>query len=730
MLAINYDKEQKIFNLSNGKISYILGIEKDCYVKHIYFGKYLSSYNGSNAQLFYDRGFCSNPIASDRNFSLDTLLQEYPDFNQGDFRNPAYIIQTEDGKRVNRFYYDSFNIIEGKPKLEGLPSIYVNNENEAKTLCIILKDVVMNASIYLYYTIFADYDVICRHTEIVNHGDKSIYLDKVMSFSMDFADSDYDVMTLSGAHLYEKNIYHRAIKSDSIVLESIRGTSSPQATPFIALMDKNANEDIGSVWAFNFIYSGDFQASVQVGQYKTTRIQMGMNPTTFGWTLSGKEKFVSPEAVLVYTDKGLNTMSQIFHKLYINQLCRGLYKEKARPILLNSWEACHFEVNEDNCLDLARQAGELGIELFVLDDGWFKNRCDDTQGLGDWLEDEEKFSHGLKTLAQKIKKKGLLFGLWFEPEMISKNSELYKNHPDWVIRSMDYEPILSRCQYVLDLSNIEVCNYLVEKISNILENVEISYVKWDMNRHLTDLGSAYLNSKEQKELSHRYVLGLYYILEKLTQRFKNVLFESCSSGGGRYDAGMLYYMPQTWASDNTDAICRLKIQYGTSILFPAITMGSHVSIVPNHQVGRITPLKTRFAVASSGNLGYELDLNKLNDEEKEEIKKQVAWYKQYREVIQKGTFYRIKSPFNGNDISWNIISEDKNTVICYFHQVLVEPIYRNLILKLKGLQEDTLYNLVGTDKVFSGSELMYAGLMIPKIEEDFYSNIYVFKKSV
>ena len=345
MLAINYDKEQKIFNLSNGKISYILGIEKDCYVKHIYFGKYLSSYNGSNAQLFYDRGFCSNPIASDRNFSLDTLLQEYPDFNQGDFRNPAYIIQTEDGKRVNRFYYDSFNIIEGKPKLEGLPSIYVNNENEAKTLCIILKDVVMNASIYLYYTIFADYDVICRHTEIVNHGDKSIYLDKVMSFSMDFADSDYDVMTLSGAHLYEKNIYRRAIKSDSIVLESIRGTSSPQATPFIALMDKNTNEDIGSVWAFNFIYSGDFQASVQVGQYKTTRVQMGMNPTTFGWTLSGKEKFVSPEAVLVYTDKGLNTMSQIFHKLYRNQLCRGLYKEKARPILLNSWEACHFEVN-------------------------------------------------------------------------------------------------------------------------------------------------------------------------------------------------------------------------------------------------------------------------------------------------------------------------------------------------------------------------------------------------
>jgi len=282
----------------------------------------------------------------------------------------------------------------------------------------------------------------------------------------------------------------------------------------------------------------------------------------------------------------------------------------------------------------------------------------------------------------------------------------------------------------LDLSNIEVCNYLVEKISNILENVEISYVKWDMNRHLTDLGSAYLNSKEQKELSHRYVLGLYYILEKLTQRFKNVLFESCSSGGGRYDAGMLYYMPQTWASDNTDAICRLKIQYGTSILFPAITMGSHVSIVPNHQVGRITPLKTRFAVASSGNLGYELDLNKLNDEEKEEIKKQVAWYKQYRDVIQKGTFYRIKSPFDGNDISWNFISKDENTVICYFHQILVEPIYRNLILKLKGLQENALYNLVGTDKVFSGSELMYAGLMIPKIEEDFYSNIYVFKKSV
>lgn len=728
MLEIKYDDKRQLFILSNGSISYILGIEKGRYLKHLYFGRYIKSYNGSNEPLFYDRGFCANPIASDRNFSLDTLLAEYPDFNEGDFRNPAYIIRTKDGRRVSRFYYDGFFITDGKDVLEGLPSVYVNEEHEAKTLCIVLKDDVMQAEILLYYTIFAGYDAVCRHTEIVNHNENGIYIDRLMSFSLDFADCDYDVMTLTGAHLYEKNINRRAVNSDSIVMESIRGTSSPQATPFVALMEKETGEDRGSVWAFNFIYSGDFQASVQVGQYKTARVQIGMNPTTFGWHLAKGEKFVSPESVLVYTDKGLNKMSQIFHALYRNQLCRGRYKEKVRPVLLNSWEACHFDVDEKKCLDLARQAKDLGIELFVLDDGWFKNRHTDTQGLGDWLEDREKFPHGLKALAEKLNAKGISFGLWFEPEMVSVQSDLYENHPDWIIRSADYEPVLSRCQYVLDLSNPAVCRYIIDRISGILSNVNISYVKWDMNRHLTDLGSAYLSAGRQKELSHRYVLGLYHIMDVLTRNFPDVLFESCSSGGGRYDAGMLFYMPQTWASDNTDAVCRLKIQYGTSMLFPPITMGSHVSIVPNHQVGRITPLKMRFAVAMAGNLGYELDLDKLSKAEKAEIKAQISWYKSVREITQKGIFYRIDSPFAKNTASWCFVTKDKRKAVCCYYQVLAEPVYKNTVLKLKGLNKDGMYRLNGQSRIFSGSELMYAGLTVPKIEGDFYSDIYVLEQ--
>lgn len=728
MLEIKYDEKQQLFMLSNGSISYILGIEKNRYLRHAYFGKYIKSYNGSNAPLFYDRGFCSNPVESDRTFSLDTLLAEYPDFNQGDFRNPAYIIQTKDGKRVSRFYYSGFSIIDGKEKLAGLPSVYAENTDEAKTLRIVLKDTIMQASIYLYYTILAKYDVVCRHAEIVNQGEADIYIDRLMSFSLDFAGCDYDVMTLSGAHLNEKNINRRALCSDSIVMESIRGTSSPQATPFVALMEKDANEDRGNVWAANFIYSGDFQASVQVGQYKTTRMQIGMNSTTFGWHLSSGEKFVSPESVLVYSDKGLNGMSQIFHGLYRHQLCRGKYKEALRPVLLNSWEAYQFDVDEAKCLNLARQAKELGIELFVLDDGWFKNRCADTQGLGDWLEDREKFPHGLKSLAEKLNNEGIAFGIWFEPEMVSAGSELYRNHPDWIIRSQNYKPILSRYQYVLDLSNPQVCQYVIDRLSDILHSVNVSYVKWDMNRHLTDLGSAYLDDKQQKELSHRYVLGLYYIMETLTQNFPNVLFESCSSGGGRYDAGMLHYMPQTWASDNTDAVCRLKIQYGTSMLFPPITMGSHVSIVPNHQVGRITSLNMRFAVAMAGNLGYELDLNKLDEAEKAEIKRQISWYKNIREITQKGTFYRMESPFERNTVSWCFVSEDETKIVCCYYQILAEPIYTNPVLKLKGLKENALYRLNGQDKIFSGSELMYAGLTVPKIEGDFYSEIYILQR--
>ncbi len=728
MLEIKFIEQDNTFFLGNGRISYVFCVEKGRYLTHRYFGKYIRNYHDSNIPFLYDRGFCSNPVPEDRSFSLDTILQEFPDMNQGDFRNPAYVIQTEDGRRVSRFVYKGYRILDGKPQLMDLPAVYVESGQEAKTLCITLADEVMQAEISLYYTIFAEYDAICRHAEIVNGGRQELYLERVMSVSLDLPGDKYDVLTLCGSHTKEKGIRRRPLCGDCVTIESIRGTSSPQSTPFLALMRNHAGEDQGEVWAFNYVYSGDFQATVQAGQYKSVRIQMGMNPLTFGWLLQKKERFVSPETVMVYSDSGLNGISGTFHKLYRNRLCRGFWRDRERPVLLNSWEAFEFDVNEESCLALAQEAAGLGIELFVLDDGWFQGRESDEKALGDWREDCKKFPHGLKALADKIINQGMGFGLWFEPEMVSPDSDLYRTHPEWVIRSSYYEPVLSRNQYVLDLSSPEVCGYVVEAVSAILDSVPVSYVKWDMNRHLTDLGSFWLDACRQRELSHRYVLGLYRILEELNRRFPRVLFEGCSSGGGRFDGGMLYYMPQTWTSDNTDAVSRMEIQYGTSLVFPPVTMGAHVSVVPNHQVGRTTPLETRFAVAMSGNLGYEMDLRLLSEEEKERIKTQTGFYKQIRGTIQAGDFYRILNPQEGNEAAWNFVSEDGEQVVFFYAKILSEPADATVAVKLKGLEERGVYRLVETGACYGGDELMYAGITLPWVNGDFVSHIYVFQK--
>ena len=721
-------KQDNTFILSNDEITYSFSIEKQRYLRHRYFGKRINASININQPYFFDRGFCSNPFPDERDFSLDTLFQEYPDMNQGDFRSPAYVIQTEDGKRVTRFFYKEYKIIKGKPPLNGLPAIYTENDEEAATLCITLEDEYLKAKINLYYTIFKDFAAICRHVEIVNSGKQDLYLERLMAMSIDFAGTDYDILTLSGSHINEKNINRRHISADTIVIDSNRGASSPQETPAIFLMEREATENFGQVWGFNFVYSGDFQAVVQTGQYNSIRVQMGMNPLTFGWSLKENESFVSPETVMVYSDEGMNKMSQTFHNMYRKCLCRGVYREKIRPILINSWEAFCFDVDEEKCLSLAKKAADLGIELFVLDDGWFKNRVCDKNALGDWVEDENKFPNGIEHLVKEINKMGMEVGIWFEPEMVSPNSDLYRKHSDWIIRSQNYEPILSRCQYVLDLSNPEVCDYVINSLSKVLSKTNVTYVKWDMNRHITDLGSYYLEKDRQRELSHRYMLGLYHILDELNKRFPNVLFEGCSSGGGRFDAGMLYYMPQTWTSDNTDAVCRMKIQYGPSLLFPPITMGAHVSAVPNHQVGRITPLQTRFIVAMSGNLGYEMDLAQISDEEKEAIKEQIAFYKSIREVIQKGSFYRLKNPQNGNEAAWNFVSEDKKTVIyCYF-KILAEPLRVNTPVRLKGLDENGIYKSKTSGICYGGDELMYAGIVSKPILKDFASYVYVLEK--
>ncbi|MDA7027608.1 alpha-galactosidase [Bacillus sp. CLL-7-23] len=728
-MSIYIDDEKRLFHLQGKNTSYVMQVVRDGYLAHLYWGKRVHTYRGSNKIIFMDRGFSPNPDASDRTFSLDTLPQEYPAYGNGDFRTPSYQLQLENGSTITDLRYSDYRVYKGKPKLNELPSTYAEDENEVETLEILLEDQLLELKITLTYSIYQDLDVITRSVHFHNQGSQSLKLLRALSANVDFRDDEFELMTLYGAHNNEKNIVRRKIVPGVQMVDSCRGTSSPQQAPFLSLVRKETNEEQGEVYAFNLVYSGNFTAQVQVDQYHNSRISIGINPFDFSWLLDPKETFQTPEVVMVYTDQGLGKMSETFHELYRTNLCRGPFRDKIRPIRVNNWEATYFDFNAEKIEQLAKEAKQVGIEMFVLDDGWFGKRDDDNRSLGDWIVDRRKLPNGLVDLANRIRALGLEFGLWFEPEMVSIDSDLYRNHPDWCLHVPDRPHTLGRNQLVLDLSREEVCDYIIDAISNILASVPITYVKWDMNRHLTDIGSAALPSDRQRETAHRYILGLYKVLEEITSRFPNVLFESCSSGGGRFDAGMLYYMPQTWTSDNTDAMCRLNIQYGTSLVYPPITMGAHVSSVPNHQVGRITPLDTRGYVAMAGNFGYELDLTAITEEEKEVIKQQISLYKKIRPLIQFGKFYRIFSPFDGNEAAWNFVSEDQSeTVISYF-KILSQPAAPLRTIKCKGLNPDYVYQNVETGELFGGDELMNVGITLPRIKQDFLSMFWRFKKA-
>ena len=727
-MNIIYDSSTKTFHLHNKNMSYVMKVIKDGYLSHLYWGKKINKYNESNPIGFYDRGFCPNPDPTDRTFSLDTIPHEYSAYGNGDFRTPAYQVEQENGSRVTDIRYKGHRIYDGKPSLDGLPSTYIEDDLEAKTLEIVMEDKLIGLEVTLIYTIYRDMDVIARSVKFKNYGKESLTLERALSASVDFRDKDFELITLYGANTNEKNIARRPIIFGIQMVESSRGASSPQQAPFIALVRKNTDEDHGEVYSFNFVYSGNFMAQVQVDQYCNTRVNMGLNDFDFSWLLESGETFQTPEVIMTYSSKGLNEMSRTYHNLYLNRLCRGKFKNKHRPILINNWEATFFDFNADKIEDFAKEAKNLGMELFVLDDGWFGKRNDDKSSLGDWFVDRNKLPKGLDDLVKKITDLGLEFGIWFEPEMISEDSNLYKIHPDWCLRVPSRDPIVGRNQLVLDLSRREICDYVIESVSNILSNPLITYVKWDMNRHLTDLWSNELPPKRQKETAHRYMLGLYYILENLTRKFPDVLFESCSSGGGRFDAGMLYYMPQTWTSDNTDAVCRMKIQYGTSLVYPPITMGAHLSDVPNNQVGRVTPLETRAHVAMSANFGYELDLTKISEEEKESIKEQVKLYKEIRDIVQFGDFYRILSPFEGNEAAWNMVSKNKEEFVGMYFKILSEPATSIKILKFKGLNPNYYYEDIETKEVFGGDELMNVGITLKRVKKDFISKLWRFKK--
>lgn len=720
-MPISYNDSTREFHLQTGKTSYIFSVLENGQLGQFYYGKKLR-HRETFERLFHVEAMPNTACTTEGNlvFSLDLLKQEYPAYGTTDFREPAYQVLQENGSRITDFVYRDHRIFGGKKKLEGLPATYAENDGEATTLEISLYDEEIDVEVRLSYTVFEELDAIARSTRFINHGQTEVELARAMSANIDLPDSDFEMVQLSGSWARERHIKNRKLVPGIQSIASTRGTSSAQHNPFLALKRPETTEHLGEVYGVSLVYSGNFLAQVEVDHYGVSRLMIGINPFDFNWLLKSGESFQTPEAVLVYSAEGLNGMSQTYHRLYRTRLARGKWRDRQRPVLINNWEATYFNFDEQKIFELAKSSKELGVELFVLDDGWFGKRDADTTSLGDWFEDKRKLPNGITQLAKDITGLGMEFGLWFEPEMVSKASELYEAHPDWVIHVLNRRMSHGRNQYVLDFSRQEVVDFIHGLMAEVLHDAPISYVKWDMNRYMTEIGSLDLPANRQREVAHRYILGVYSLYERLTAEFPHVLFESCAGGGSRFDPGLLHYAPQGWTSDDTDAVERLKIQYGTSLVYPISSMGAHVSAVPNHQVGRVTSLETRANVAYFGAFGYELDVTMMTDEEKERVKEQIAFYKENRSLIQQGQFYRILSPFaeDGNRTSWAVVSADQREALLGFYQVLAQPNPALTRIFFRGLNPEFEYAIDGVDGTFYGDELMAAGLQLNRCRTD------------
>ncbi|MBQ2615012.1 MAG: alpha-galactosidase [Clostridia bacterium] len=727
-MAIRYEEEHRIFHLQTPKTSYIIGIMEGRYLLHLYYGKKIQSYPDFMRHLPIRKGRsweCED--VSHPDYCLGTLSTEYPCYGSGDFRSPAFHAEYEDGSAVTCLTYAGYELYRGKKPLKGLPATYVEKAQEAETLEILLRDELQGLEVVLSYTVFADFDAIIKSVRVKNAGKHSVRIKRILSSTAYVFDKDFEFVHLEGAWARERHIQKMPLINGTMSIDSKRVSSSHYHSPFLAIARPSATETQGDVYGYSLVYSGNFLAEAEVDSKDVARIQMGINPFGFQWLLEKGEEFQAPEVVLTYSANGFGEMSRTYHKLYRTRLCRGNFRDAERPVLINNWEATYFQFNEEKILDIARLAKSAGVELMVLDDGWFGKRNIDNCSLGDWFPNREKLPEGITGLANKIVDIGMQFGLWFEPEMVSEDSDLFRAHPDWCIHIKGREKTTSRNQLVLDLTRQDVRDYIVKAVSDILESAPISYVKWDMNRNITEIGSAKLPTERQQELPHRYILGIYEVLERITTAFPNVLFEGCSGGGGRFDAGMLYYYPQYWTSDDTDAIERLYIQHGTSMVMPASTMGAHVSAVPNHQVKRTTSLKTRGNVASVGQFGYELDLNTLSEDEIQTVKAQIQRYKEIREVIHQGQMYRLRSPFEGNDTAWEYVSEQKDEVVL-MHCTIQAGVQRGLSqVKLEGLDPEATYREIDTGETYRGDFLMHVGLYFSN-DRDYESQLMVFRK--
>lgn len=704
-------------------------VDRYGFLLHLYYGKktdtcmdYLLTY--------YDRGFSGNPYdaGEDRTYSMDTLPQEFPCYGNGDFRSTAFAVENADGSMSCDLRYKSHKIFDGKYNLEGLPAVYASEE-EAQTLEILMEDPVTGVKVVLLYGVLSAQDIITRSVCVKNESSGKIFLNKIESASLDFLYGDYELLTFYGRHAMERNVQRVPVVHGTQKIGSVRGTSSHQYNPMMILAEKETTEDKGNCYAMSFVYSGCFQGEVLKDQLNQTRMMLGLQEEAFRYPLETGEMFQAPEVILSYSSEGMNRLSQNLHHCIRQHICRGKYKEEIRPILINSWEAAYFDFTGDTIYELAKAAKEVNIDMLVMDDGWFGKRDDDNSGLGDWFVNEKKLGGTLGNLIKRINDLGVKFGIWIEPEMVSEDSDLYRKHPDWALTVPGRNPVRSRNQLVLDFSRKEVVDAIYDQICKVLDQGNIEYVKWDMNRSLMDVYSA--TTKDQGRVLHDYVLGLYDFLERLVQRYPNLLIEGCSGGGGRFDAGMMYYTPQIWCSDNTDAIDRLRIQYGTSFGYPVSVVGSHVSAVPNHQTGRKTPLHTRGVVAMSGTFGYELNLMKLSEEEKQEIREQIEEYKRYAPIIQNGLYYRLSNPTTEEICAWEFVHTDEKEQSKVLLNIVMQVIHGNMTVnyvKLQGLEETAVYREEKSGKRYTGAALMYGGMPLPIEPGEYQAYQYCFVK--
>ena len=728
-MGIIYCEKDRTFTLQTKNTTYQMQVDRYGFLLHLYYGKktdtcmdYLLTY--------YDRGFSGNPYdaGEDRTYSMDTLPQEFPCYGNGDFRSTAFAVENADGSMSCDLRYKSHVILDGKYNLEGLPAVYASEE-EAQTLEILMEDPVTGVKVVLLYGVLPAQDIITRSVSVKNESSGKIYLNKIESASLDFLYGDYELLTFYGRHAMERNVQRVPVVHGTQKIGSVRGTSSHQYNPMMILAEKQTTEEKGNCYAMSFVYSGCFQGEVLKDQLNQTRMMLGLQEEAFRYPLEAGEMFQAPEVILSYSSEGMNRLSQNLHHCIRQHICRGKYKEEIRPILINSWEAAYFDFTGDTIYELAKAAKEVNIDMLVMDDGWFGKRDDDNSGLGDWFVNEKKLGGTLGNLIKRINDLGVKFGIWIEPEMVSEDSDLYRKHPDWALTVPGRNPVRSRNQLVLDFSRKEVVDEIYDQICKVLDQGNIEYVKWDMNRSLMDVYSSV--TREQGRVLHDYVLGLYDFLERLVQRYPNLLIEGCSGGGGRFDAGMMYYTPQIWCSDNTDAIDRLRIQYGTSFGYPVSVVGSHVSAVPNHQTGRKTPLHTRGVVAMSGTFGYELNLMKLSEEEKQEIREQIAEYKRYAPIIQNGLYYRLSNPTTEEICAWEFVHTDEKEQSKVLLNIVMQVIHGNMTVnyvKLQGLEETAVYREEKSGKRYTGAALMYGGMPLPIEPGEYQAYQYCFVK--